>query len=49
MVIGEVYIDCKNVGTPEEKEKGRFVAQGYKDADKPYDVYDNATLRTSNI
>lgn len=39
----------KNVGTPDEKEKSRFISQGHKDKDKPYMVHDSVTLRASSV
>lgn len=39
----------KNSNTPDENAKVRYVAQGYKDHEKPYLVHDMSTLRISSI
>lgn len=50
IVLGGRYdLILKGHGTPSEKAKVRFVAQGHKDRDKSYIALDIATLRTSSI
>lgn len=46
---GRFFMTLKNVGTPHEKSKVRFVAQRYKGNDKPYVFHDASTLHTSLI
>lgn len=50
MVIGDRFVlKLKNVGSPDEKAKSRYIARGYSDGDKPFVVYDTSTLRASFI
>lgn len=46
---GRFILSLKNYGTPDEKAKVRYVAQGFSDGDKPYMVHDTNTLRKSSI
>lgn len=46
---GRFILSLKNCDTPDEKAKVRYVAQGFKDHDKPYMVHDVSTLRVSSI
>lgn len=46
---GRFILTLKNYGTPEECAKVRYVAQGFRDRDKPYMVHDTSTLRISSI
>lgn len=46
---GRFVLTLKNVGTPEEKAKARYIAQGYCDGDKSYVVHDISTIRASSI
>lgn len=46
---GRFIFSLKNYGTPSEMAKVRFVAQGYRDKDKPFMVHDASSLRASSI
>lgn len=39
----------KNVGSPNEKTKARYILEGHRDKDKPYMVHDTAMLRVSSV
>lgn len=45
IIKGRFVNALKHAGTAKEKAKGRFVAQGHKDKDKPFVVHNNPTLR----
>lgn len=42
---GRFVHTLKHVGSPDEKPKARYVAQGHKDKDKPFVVHNMSTLR----
>lgn len=46
---GRFILTLKNVGTPEEIAKAKYISQGYKDGRKQYFVYDTKMLRASSI
>ena len=45
IIRGRFVFTLKGVGTPEEKPKARYVAQGHLDKAKPFMVHNLATLR----
>lgn len=45
IIKGRFVNKLKHAGTPGEMPKGRFVAQGHKDKDKPFVVHNTPTLR----
>lgn len=47
IIGGRFLLTLKNYGTPTEKAKVRYVAQGYNDREQPYIVHDMATLRAA--
>lgn len=49
IVGGRFELTLKNYGTPTEKAKGRFNAQGFSDKDKSIVIHDTATLRAASI
>lgn len=49
VVGGRFILSLKNVGTPDEAAKVRYIAQGYADAEKPFLVHDVSALRPTSI
>lgn len=49
IISGRFILSLKNYGTPNEKAKVRFIAQGFLDRDKSYVVHDTSTLRAASI
>lgn len=50
MVIDRRFVlTLKNVDTPDEKAKEKYIVQGCSDGDKPYVVHDTSTPRASSI
>lgn len=49
-ILGSRFIlSFKNSDTPNPRYKARLVAQGHRDADKPYMVHDSTTIRALSL
>jgi Reverse transcriptase (RNA-dependent DNA polymerase) len=49
VLCGRFVMTIKNIGTPEEMYKARFVVQGHKDREKAFLTHNSATLRHSSV
>ena len=49
LLSGKFVLSLKNANSPREKAKARYVAQGFKDLEKPFLVHNTTALRQSSI
>lgn len=49
-LLGVLFVlAVKNVGSPDEKSKARYISQGQKEKDNPYMFHDSAPLRSISV